>query len=53
MDPTGKFRYVPSFETNILKTFDRIRREQVEREAGQQEKPKMADNVKPLKWRIA
>lgn len=53
MDPNGKFRYVPSFETNILKTFDRIRRELVEGKAGEQERPKMAENVKPLKWRIA
>jgi hypothetical protein len=47
MDPNGKFKYWPSFETDIKKTFDRIRRELVE------EKLKMAENVKPLQRRIA
>ena len=47
MDSNGKFRYVPSFDTDIKKTFDRIRKEQAE------EKPKTAENVQPLKRRSA
>ena len=47
MDSKGTFRYVPSFDTDIKKTFERIRREQAE------EKPKTAENVQALKRRTA
>ncbi|HEY3074146.1 MAG TPA: hypothetical protein VGJ74_03125 [Burkholderiales bacterium] len=53
MDPNGKFRYWPSFETDIRKTFDRIRREQVDEKAREQDMAKAAENVKPLKRRTA
>lgn len=39
LDP--KFKYTPSFETNIRKTFQRARKEQ--------EKKNSTSNVKPLK----
>ena len=47
MDSDRTFRYVPSFDTDIKKTFARTRREQA------QAKPKIAENVQPLKRRAA
>jgi hypothetical protein len=46
MDPS--FRYVRAAETNIAKTFQRIRRQQKEAEAAKQ-----AANVRPMKRKEA
>jgi len=46
LDP--RFKYVPAAQTDVAKTFDRIRREMAEKEKAEVEAMK---NVKPIKQR--